>query len=356
MTKISSISDMVSWETWDEYKSKEWFVIAAAAGFVLIWSWLFARAPVFSILRGYHSLATIMLIWAIFAIGFNILLGQLGLLSFGHAMFWGCGAYAAGLFGVYVHGDPILMILVGMFVVVLLGGIVGVISIRLHSVYFAIITLLFAQFLFFMAEVPLSGITGGENGLHVLQIEPIFGVIDLNMVLPGVLGSLVYNLNYVFIGTVFVGVIAFVQRFRKSPYGLILTAIKNNEERSQFVGLNIWRYKFVCFLISGVISGVAGSLFVIQTNFVPLDSLYWFTSGEVIIMTVLGGIGTLLGPVIGAFIYLYLENVIQGFDIIGAYWLIILAFVFTVIIWAFPDGLMGLLKRIGSRVRSFTGK
>ncbi|RQG99405.1 branched-chain amino acid ABC transporter permease [Natrarchaeobius oligotrophus] len=343
---------ILSWETWDRVKHTERFAIVAAVVFVALWSWLFARAPITSELGGYHSLATTILIWSVFAIGFNLLLGQTGLLSFGHAMFWGGGGYAAALVSLHVYGDPVLMLVVGTTFTLLLAALTGVIALRLHAVYFAIITLAMGQLLYYLATSPLRPITGGRNGLTGIQLEPIFGLVYLGMPLPGIFGTLWVNYEYLLVATVFVLVIAFVNRIRKSPYGLIFRAIRENEQRVSFVGLNVWRYKFAAFLMSGGIVGLGGSLMTIESQFAGLGSLYWITSGEVVIMTVLGGVGTLFGPVLGAVIFLYFEGVVDGFPIVGRYWLLMLATVFTAIVWKYPDGLWGMLKLIASRIRS----
>lgn len=343
---------LLSWETWDSIKHTEGFVIVVAALFAALWSWFFARAPLISELGGYHSLSTTILVWGIFAIGFNLLLGQTGLLSFGHAMFWGAGGYVAALVSIHVYGDPILMLVAGTAFTILLAIITGAIALRLHAVYFAIITLAMGQLLYYLAQSPLRSITGGRNGLTGVRVEPLFGLIPLESRLPGVFEALWVNYEYLLIAVLFVLVIAFVNRVRKSPYGLIFRAIRENEQRTSFVGLNVWRYKFAAFLMSGAIVGLAGSLMTIESNFAGLASLYWLTSGEVVIITILGGVGSLFGPVLGAIIFFYFEGVVDGVPVIGRYWLLMLAVAFTAIVWKYPDGIWGMLKNVGSRVRS----
>lgn len=343
---------LFSWESWDRIKYSEGFVFVATAAFVLLWSWLFARAPITSELGGYHGLATTMLIWGIFALGFNLLLGQTGLLSFGHAMFWGGGGYAAAIFAIHVSGDPILVLIFGTLFTLLLAVVTGIIALRLRAVYFAIITLAMGQLLYYLATSPLRPLTGGRNGLTGVQIEQLFGIAFLREPLPGVFGELWVNYEYLFIAVIFVLVVVFVNRVRKSPYGLIFRAIRENEQRTSFVGLNVWRYKFAAFLMSAGIAGLAGSLYTIESQFAGLTSLYWFTSGEVVIMTVLGGVGSLFGPVLGAILYLYFEGVVDGVAIIGRYWLLLLAVAFTAIVWAYPDGIWGMIKSAGAKVRA----
>lgn len=343
---------LFSWETWDRIKHTEWFVVVVAILFASLWSWVFARAPITSEFGGYHSLATTMLIWSIFAIGFNLLLGQTGLLSFGHAMFWGGGGYAAALVGIHVYSDPVLMLVGGTAFALLLAAITGIIALRLQEVYFAIITLAMGQLLYYLATSPLRSVTGGRNGLTGIQLEPFLGIVYLEMPLSGVLGTLWVDHKYLLIAALFVAVVAFVNRLRRSPYGLIFRAIRENERRVSFVGLNVWRYKFAAFLISGGIVGLAGSLMTIETQFAGLASLYWITSGDVVIMTILGGIGTVFGPVLGAIIFLYFEGVVNGFPTVGRYWLLMLAIVFTAIVWKYPDGLLGMIKQFAAKIRA----
>ncbi|GAB7018764.1 branched-chain amino acid ABC transporter permease [Halostagnicola bangensis] len=344
----------LSWEYWDEIKGTESFVFVAATVFVLLWSWLFARAPITSAVGGYQSLAVTVLIWGIFAIGFDLLLGQTGLLSFGHAVFWGGGAYAAGLFSYYVTGDPLLVVIAGIVFALVLAAVVGYIALRRHAVYFAILTLAIGQFVYFLAVSPLQEITGGYNGFIYVQVEPVAGFINLNQPLPGVLGTLWYDHLYLFVAVFFVFAVVLATRIVKSPYGLVFRSLRENEQRAAFIGINVWRYKFMAFILSAVFAGVAGSLYTIHTVFVSVESLYWLISGEVVIMTVLGGLGSVFGPILGAILYVYVRGVVDGFPIVGPYWFLILTTLFTVVVWAFPQGLWGIVGKIGQSLRGLT--
>jgi branched-chain amino acid transport system permease protein len=345
---------LLSWERWDRLKQRELFVFAAAVVFVFVWSWLFSRSPVIGDLGGYHSIAKSILIWGIFAMGFNILLGETGLLSFGHAMFWGTGGYAAAILSIYLISDPILMLLVALFAGLILDVLTGVVALRLHEVYFAIITLAFAQLVYYLAESPLRPLTRGRNGLTRIDVDPLFGTFRLREEFHGggLLETFLVDYQYLLIGIVFVLAVVFINRLRKSPYGLIFRAIRENEGRVPDVGLNVWRYKFAAYVISGGVVGLGGGLLTIESAFAGLRSMYWVTSGEIVIMTVLGGIGTLFGPVLGVVIFLYFKNVVNGLPTIGPYWLIILATVFTAIIWIYPDGIWGAIKQGAAKVRS----
>ena len=364
---------------WEEFKESELFVVGATTLFVLVFPYLFSRAPVVSgIFRGYQDLATLMLIWGIFAMGFNLLLGYTGLLSFGHAAFWGGAAYAAGVFSHTVSSSPILIIVAGTLFAALLAWILGFVSLRRGGIYFSILTLAFGQMAYYLALSPLSGITNGENGYTSVEIGQLFGAIHLEYPVPG-LEWLLGSWLYVLVGAVTVLSVAVAYRILNSPYGMVFRAIRENEQRAEFVGLNVWRYKLMAFIISGAFAGLAGSLFTIHGAYVPLQSLYWTTSGEVVIMAVLGGVGSLWGPIVGAGLYLYVENIISGIQTLtvpftgpaeyvtlvqepivllegfGAYWHLILGLMFVLVIALFPRGIWGLFEDLGAKLRAISG-
>jgi branched-chain amino acid transport system permease protein len=346
------------YDRWREVRGRESTVAALTALGVLVFPWLFVRLPplvgVPSDMSGYYGLASLILIWGIFAVGFDLLLGYTGLLSFGHAAFWGGAAYAAGVFSAQVSGSPLLMVLAGTAVAVLLAWLIGFLSLRRGGIYFAILTLAFGQMMFYMSSSPLAFITNGENGFTNVQTGDLFGVVDLGGHPPSVLGPLFGDWLYVFVGVFTVLAVVVGYRILNSPYGLVLRAIRENERRTEFVGLNVWRYKLMAFIISGAFAGVAGSLFAIHKAYVPLESLHWSQSGEIVVMTVLGGVGSLFGPIFGAGIYLYVANIVQGMsdvvvpftDVVlvqdvGAFWHLILGAVFVAVIVLFPEGVWG---------------
>ncbi|MFC4358811.1 branched-chain amino acid ABC transporter permease [Halobium salinum] len=350
--------------------AREPVVVGATALFVLVFPYVFARMPVVSgILQGYQGLATLMLIWGIFALGFDLLLGYTGLLSFGHAAFWGGSAYAAGVFSQFAaeslgfEAGPVIIVVVGTLFAVLLAWGLGFLSLRRGGIYFSILTLAFAQMMFYLSSAPLSGITGGENGFTAVTVGHLFGVFELESELPSVLGTLMGTWLYAFVGLMTVVSVAVAYRILNSPYGMVFRAIRENEQRTEFVGLNVWRYKLMSFVISGAFAGVAGSLFTIHGNYVPLQSLYWTESGEIVIMAVLGGAGSLFGPMLGAGIYLYFENIVSGVrdltvpftDIVllqgfGEYWHLLLGVLFVLVVWFFPRGIWGLFQDLRNRV------
>jgi branched-chain amino acid transport system permease protein len=343
-------SDSVS--VWERVGHSERSIVALAVLVVAIFPWLFVRAPVVSdLLRGYQSLASLILIWGIFALGFNLLLGYTGLLSFGHAAFWGGAAYAAGIFSASVSGSPVLMVLFGTLFAVLLAWILGFISLRRGGIYFSILTLAFGQMAYYLALSPLQGLTNGENGFTDVTVGNLFGFLDAFSAFESIpLGTPVPLLGdwlYVFVGAVTVLCVAAVVRILHSPYGLVFKAIRENEQRASFVGLNVWRYKLMAFILSGAFAGVAGSLFVVHGSYVPVESLKWTTSGEIVIMTVLGGVGSMVGPMLGAGLYLYVENVVSGDPAIQPYWHLILGLIFVAVIALFPEGIWGIVGRVG---------
>lgn len=340
------------WLRWDHLKEREWFVVLSMAVVLALFPWVLVRSPVVSdLLQGYQGLAVLILIWGVFALGFDLLLGYTGLLSFGHAVFWGGGAYAAGYFSANVIGSPILMVIVAMVAAVLLAWVIGFISLRRGGIYFAVLTLAFGQMMYFLFLSPLGEYTGGEDGFTGVVINDLFGQIRLSSAPPMFLEPLLGNYLYVFTAVVALAAIAAAYRIINSPYGLVFAAIRENETRAEFVGLNVWRYKLMAFIISGAIAGLAGGLFVIYQAYVPLNSLYWTASGDVVVMTVLGGTGSLFGPIIGAGVFMWVKNIVVTFPIVGPYWHMVLGVVFVLVVWFFPDGTWGILDEIRALFR-----
>ncbi|MEF8775074.1 MAG: branched-chain amino acid ABC transporter permease [Haloarculaceae archaeon] len=314
---------------------------------------------------GYTSLAPLVLIYGIVVVGFNILLGYTGLLSFGHAAFFGTAAYTAGLFS-WMIGDPILMILAGAIGATLIAWPIGWVSIRRSGVYFAVITLTFGQMLYFWALGPGGWLTNGDDGFSSFQTEPILGAFELDApILEGIGFLEMYTWEYAFVGVFAIVAIWTAKRIIDSPYGLIFEALGQNQRRVSFVGLNVSRYKLMAFIISAAFAGVGGSLWAMHESYVhPGTAYYWIQSGDFVIMTILGGAGSVVGPVFGAFIFEYVSNVISGVSLpvigaIGSLWRIVLGAVFVVIVWWFPRGIYPPIRdgfgRLGSFVRNRGG-
>jgi len=304
----------------------------------------------------YHSLVTLTLIWGIFALGYDLILGFTGLLSFGHAMFWGVAAYSAGIFSANVTGSPIAMVLVGTLMAVLLAWLIGWISLRRGGIYFAILTLAFGQMIYYIFLSPLGNITGGENGFNGVEVGKLLGMVELGGAVPFVPPMFVDSWMYVFVGAAMVAAVVVGYRILNSPYGIVLRAIRENEQRAEFVGLDVWRYKLMSFILSGAFAGVAGSLYVIQRSYVPIENtLYWTVSGDIVVITVLGGVGSLFGPVFGAGLYMYVANIVSGIPVIGDFWHMILGIVFIGIIVLMPNGIWGRVDWVRDRVADALG-
>jgi branched-chain amino acid transport system permease protein len=301
-------------------------LIVGAMGVVLFLSpWLL------SAIGGYRALATRIIIWAIFALGFDLLLGLTGLLSFGHAAMWGIGAYVAGYTLLHVTDSALVAIAVGVPVVALVSVLLGLITLRRHGIYFAVLTLAFAEMFYFLALTPLQEWTGGDNGLTGIPQPQFFGWVPRG-----------YALHAIVAGCALVAFYG-ARRIARSPYGLMLRGIKANETRLGFTGVDVFRYKLVAFVISGVYAGFAGTLYAIYETYVPTESLHWSTSGEVVIMSVVGGIGTLVGPMLGAGIVLYLENVLSAET---EQWNLILGLIFMAFVIFLRGGAVGAMRRL----------
>ena len=243
----------------------------------------------------YSVLALDILLWALFAMSVDLLVGYVGLLSFGHAAFWGGAAYVASLLARDLRLAFPLAALAGVTAAMALAVPVGYLSIRRRGIYFAMVTLAFAQMLFYLVN-ELRGVTGGENGVQ--------GVPRL---LWGVSVSRPGDFYYAALPLVLFGYFA-VFRITRSPFGHVLAAIRDNEARAQALGYPTPRYKLLAFVLSAGVAGLAGSLYAIGHGFASLDLLHWTTSGTVVLMVVLGGTGTLWGSLLGAAIVLFLRD------------------------------------------------
>ncbi len=274
-----------------------------------------------------------ILCFALFAVAFNLLFGFTGLLSFGHAAFLASGGYTTGyLLSNYSGLTTEMGIIAGTLVATLLGLAFALLSIRRQGIYFAMVTLALAQLVYFFFVQ--SEFTGGEDGMHGIPRGHLFGLIDLSK-----------NLNmYYFVLTVFIGCYLLVQRIVSSPYGQVLKAIKQNEPRAVSLGYNVDRYKVLAFVISAALAGLAGSIKSVVFQLASLNDAHWHMSGEVILMTLVGGMGTLLGPVVGATFVVNIEyQLSQGplRDWVDP----ILGGIFVLTVLAFRSGIVGELQK-----------
>jgi len=274
-----------------------------------------------------------ILCFALFAVAFNLLFGFTGLLSFGHAAFLATGGYTTGYLLSNFSGLTTEMgIIAGTLVSTVLGLGFALLSIRRQGIYFAMVTLALAQLVFFFFVQ--SSFTGGEDGMHGVPRGELFGLINLED-----------NLNmYYFVLAVFLGCYLLVQRIVSSPYGQVLKAIKQNEPRAVSLGYKVDRYKVLAFVISAALAGLAGSMKSVVFQLASLNDAHWHMSGEVILMTLVGGMGTLLGPVIGAMFVVNIEyQLAQGplRDWVDP----ILGGIFVLTVLAFRSGIVGEVQR-----------
>ena len=278
-----------------------------------------------------------LLCFALFASAFNLLLGYTGLLSFGHAAFFGGAAYFTA-HAVKVWGwPPEAGIVLGIAGAALLGLVMGVIAIRRQGIYFATITLALAQMFFFFCLQ--AGFTHGEDGIQSVPRGELFGFVNLNNTM---------NMYYFVVAVFLIGLLI-IRRFVNSPFGMILKSIRENEQRAISLGYSVARYKLGAFVMSAALAGLAGSVKALVFQFATLTDVAWQMSGEVILMTLLGGIGTLLGPVVGAGLVVALQNYLATSEFPVT---IITGIVFMVCVLLFRRGLVGefFATRIGRRL------
>jgi len=272
-----------------------------------------------------------LLCFAMFACAFNLLLGYTKMLSFGHAAYFGASAYVTGWLTT-VHGwGTVEAILGGAAVSMLLGVVIGAIAVRRQGIYFAMITLALAQVVYFICLQ--AQFTGGENGLQSIPRGSLLGLIGLGD----------DRIMYYFVLAVFVGVFIFIRRIVHSPFGQVLKAIRANEPRAISLGYKVDRYKLTAFVLSASLAGLAGSLKALVLGFATLSDVSQTTSGEVILMTLLGGSGTFLGPVIGANVVVTLQEYLS--DIVGAWVSVIIGAIFVVCVMIFRRGFVGEIER-----------
>ena len=281
----------------------------------------------------YPVFAMNVLVMALFASAFNLLLGYSGLLSFGHAAFLGSAAYVTG-WAAKSWGLPVLLSIgAGVAVATVLGLLFGLLALRRSGIYFAMITLGLAQVVYFLiVQMPW---TGGEDGLQGIPRGTFLG-IDLGNSFA----------MYYFTYAVFLAAFWLIQRTIDSPFGQVLRAIRENEPRAISLGYDVQRYKLLAFVISAGLAGLAGSLKAIALQFATLGDVAWQRSGEVVLMTLLGGMGTILGPSVGALLVVTMEHYLAS---LGSWVTVITGTVFVVMVMAFRRGLVGELKALFSR-------
>jgi branched-chain amino acid transport system permease protein len=306
---------------------------------ITVYAALAALALIAPFLGLYPLFLMKLLCFAMFACAFNLLLGFTKMLSFGHAAYFGASAYVTGWLVTAQGWGTIAGILGGVAAALLLGLVIGAIAVRRQGIYFAMITLALAQLVYFVCLQ--ADFTGGENGLQGIPRGSLLGVVGLGN----------DRTMYYFVLAVFVAVFVLIRRIVHSPFGQVLKAIRANEPRAVSLGYKVDRYKLMAFALSASFSGLAGSLKALVLGFVTLSDVGQTNSGEVILMTLLGGSGTFLGPVIGANVVVTLQEYLS--EVVGAWVSVIIGAIFVVCVMVFRRGFVGeIQRRFATRARS----
>jgi len=328
---------------------------------------------------GYPDLLQKFAIYGIFAIGFNILFGLTGYLSFGHAAFLGVGSYTAVWSFKLLSMNAIPAVLFGTLAAGVFALLIGYVSLRRSGIYFSILTLAFAQMCYNLAYSVLTPITNGETGLQLARNDPrildrLFvqagpGVPDVNLFGVQMFG---YN-GFYFCAVILIIAFYIALRITRSPFGMMLQAIKSNQNRLKYAGVHTRPYALAAFVISGLFAGLAGALLVVTDPLAGAERMQWTASGEVVLMTILGGVGTMVGPVLGAILIKYFENIFSSFNsqtlhhffgvlpdmlekvavavsglFVGEGWELTLGVLFMLIVIFLPGGLMEGIRRIAA--------
>jgi len=287
---------------------------------------------VFPLVMPYEALALNILIFGLYAVGFNLLFGYTGLLSFGHAAFFGVGSYLTGIVIIRLGLPWWMAIAVGTACAGLVGLVIGFLAIRTRGIYFSMVTLALGQIVYY-AFYKAENWTGGENGLRGINVEnfSVFG-IQLDILNP----LTKYYVLFAFVAAA----LWLVSRILASPFGAVIESIRENEGRCAACGYDVARAKLLIFVLSSLICGLAGALRALHLSIVPIDSLHYLLSGQAVMMCLLGGMGTFFGPFVGAGVFLYLEDVATVFT---THWMAVVGVIFMVFVLYFPRGIWGTL-------------
>ena len=302
---------------------------------LIIWAVLLTVPLWLPMLGGYTALAGRVLVLGLAAMSFNILLGFTGVMSFGHAAYFGLGAYGAGLTLKFLAASTPLAMLMGVLLGGVLGALFGLLIVRRRGVYFAMVTVAFGQVAFYVAY-SWNDFTGGYDGLRGFNRAPLhLGVTTIDIVNNGT--AFYYFLLFVF--AVAVGLQALLLA---SPFGRTLLAIRENERRARFLGIPIERHIWLSFTISCCFTALAGSLYALLNNFADPMGLHYSLSGEIVIMTVMGGMRAFWGPLLGAAVFVVLQDYISSMTV---NWMSFIGLIFVLVVLFFPRGLLGMLQR-----------
>ncbi len=327
----------------------------------------------------YPGLMQSLVIYAVFAIGFNILFGLTGYLSFGHAAFLGAGSYAAVWSFKLLTMDAIPALIVAVLVSGLFSLLIGLLCLRRSGIYFSILTLAFAQMSYNLAHSVFTPVTGGETSLQLTLNDPrvldaALGSRPAGLPSVGLFGHTFTGLEgFYFCAIILLVAFYIAQKIFASPFGMMLRAIKSNQTRMNYTGFNTRPYALTAFVISGMYAGLAGGLLAIADPLAGTDRMQWTSSGEVVLMTILGGVGTLIGPVVGAWLLKYFENIFSAFNdsvldrffsfvpegvrewvvavtgkFVGDGWQLTLGLLFVLIVVFLPGGIMEGVRRVST--------
>jgi branched-chain amino acid transport system permease protein len=291
---------------------------------------------VFPLVMPFTALAANTLIYGLFALGFNLVYGYLGLLSFGHAALFGTGAYFCGIAIVHLGLPWYAAIALGVVGGLLMAAVIGVLAIRTRGIYFAMVTMALSQCVYYLFYEAVDW-TGGENGLRGINIHQIsvFG-LKLDFINP--------LTRYYVIAAFVIAAFFVLSRILASPFGAVIEAVRENEARAKASGYDVTMTRLITFVLSGGFCGLAGALQALHLSIVPIEILHYDTSGIVVMIALLGGMGTFFGPMIGAAAFLMLENLVSTWTV---HWQLIVGAVFMICVLFFPAGIWGtLIKRI----------
>ena len=279
-----------------------------------------------------------VMILSIFALGYNLLLGRTGLLSFGHAAFYAGGAYGLGLFSLHIHPHPLIGILVGVATACIMAMVIGFFCVRHTEIYFAMLTLAFGMMVFSLIW-NLRSVTGGDDGLVGIMRAPLsLGVLSIPLIKA--------NHFYFLVLFCFLLTVAVIYFIRQSPFGLVLSGIRENDRRIEFAGLSLRNYRLAAFVISGTFAGLAGALgTLLESNAAPF-SAHWSYSAEPVLVSLIGGIQTFTGPMVGSVIFIVLREVIERFT---TNWMLWFAVILLIIIMGFRGGVVGTLSSLWAK-------
>ncbi|MGB8621315.1 MAG: branched-chain amino acid ABC transporter permease [Paracoccaceae bacterium] len=285
---------------------------------------------IFPFVLPYEALAANILIFGLFALGFNLVFGYTGVLSFGHAAFFGVGAYGTGIAIVHLGLPWWVAMLIGVLAAGVTAMIMGALAIRTRGIYFAMVTLALAQCVYYIVY-QMKGWSGGEDGLTGVSVRQInFGFASIDLLDP---------MQKYFFTLTFVALAIFIfSRILASGFGAVLEAVRENEDRARACGYDVRLTKWLAFVISGLFCGLAGALNAIHLSVVPIEILHYHMSGQVVMMALLGGMGTFFGPFAGAIVFLLLEDVVTTMT---THWQLILGLVFMACVLFFPRGVWG---------------